>query len=162
MHHLQFKFIIAEGLKVTKIHRVLRFKQSNFLAPFIDITSEMRKKSTNDLAKLMWKTAANSVFGKFFESKKEQRIIKLKSTYEGRYGVQKMIADPAFKKLTVFNENMVAVEMNPTKILMDKPIFVAASILDISKFFMGEFYYNFIVKNYGDRVIAAYTGIIIA
>lgn len=48
---------IRHGLKVTKVHRVLGFKQTDWLKPYIELNAEIRRKATDltqsDLAKLM-------------------------------------------------------------------------------------------------------------
>lgn len=48
---------IRHGLKVTKIHRVLKMNQSNWLQPYIALNNTIRRKATDptrkDLAKLM-------------------------------------------------------------------------------------------------------------
>lgn len=48
---------IAHGLKVTKVHRVLKFKQSAWLRPYIELNADIRRnavdESRSDLAKLM-------------------------------------------------------------------------------------------------------------
>lgn len=74
-----------------------------------------------------------------------------------RHGVKNMVADPAFKKLTIFNENFVAVEMEPTKVHMNKPSFIGSAILDISKLTMVKFHYDFIIPEYGDKCELLYT-----
>lgn len=41
--------------------------------------------------------------------------------------------------------------MKRTKLALDKPVYCAMSILDISETLMYEFHYNFIKSKYGDR-----------
>ena len=39
--------------------------------------------------------------------------------------------------------------MRPTQILINKPVYLALSILDLSKTAMYEFLYNYVKPNYG-------------
>ena len=56
-------------LIVTKIRRVIKFKQSRWFKPYIDICSELRSKSTNDFGKKLFKLLPDSVYGKTMENK---------------------------------------------------------------------------------------------
>ena len=47
--------------------------------------------------------------------------------------------------------------MKKTKLKMTKPLYLAMSILDISKIIMYEFWCNYIIPKYGDRAKLCYT-----
>lgn len=83
--------------------------------------------------------------------------IKLKSRWDGRFGARMFISKPNFKKHTVFDENLVAIELKRTSIIMNKPITVGLAILDISKIVMYDFHYNFMKPKYGENVTLNYT-----
>lgn len=146
-----FEFVLRHGLVVKKIHRVLRFKQGIFLSSYIAENTRMRQQSKNDFEKSLWKKNSSILFGKCCERVRSRRLIKLRTQWDGRHGVKNMIAHPAFKRLTVFDEDLVAVEMQQTQILRDKPCFIGAAILDISKLTMAKFHYEFIVPEYGEK-----------
>ena len=42
--------------------------------------------------------------------------------------VEKLIVKPNFKDRTIFDENLVAIHMNKTKVYFDKPIYVGMSV----------------------------------
>jgi hypothetical protein len=48
VHYKNLILYKKQGLKVTKVHRVLRFNQSPWLREYINFNTEMRKNSKND------------------------------------------------------------------------------------------------------------------
>ena len=61
---------------------------------------------------------------------------------------EKLIALPTFKNVTIFRDNLIAVERRKTAIKFDKPMYSGFSILDISKVLMYDFHYNYIKVKY--------------
>ena len=49
------------------------------------------------------------------------------------------------------------IEMKKTRAKMNKPLYLGMSILDICKILMHEFWNNYIIPKYGDRVKLCYT-----
>ena len=64
-HCVNLKFYKAHGLIISKIHRGLKFRQSDFLSPFIDLCTSLRAASTTDFEKTLFKLLANSSYGKY-------------------------------------------------------------------------------------------------
>ena len=51
-------------MKLTKIHRVLKFKQSDWMNKYIDFNTEKRTNAVNSFGKDVLKLIINSVYGK--------------------------------------------------------------------------------------------------
>ena len=47
-----------------KVHRTLTFDEKPFLKEYIDINTELRKNSKNDLKKDLFRLMNNAIFGK--------------------------------------------------------------------------------------------------
>lgn len=157
LHYRMLKLALRHGLILKKVHRIMQFKQSLWLKPYIDLNTEMRKRSTNEFEKSFFKLLNNAIFGKTMENIRSRVDIKLAKKWNGKCGARMLIAKPNFKQYRIFNENLVAIELSKTNILMDKPIAVGMSVLDISKLTMYSFLYDFLKPKYGDKVHLAYT-----
>jgi hypothetical protein len=142
---------------MTKIHRVLQFYQSPWLKPYIELNTQQRTIAKNEFEKNLYKLMSNAVYGKTMENVRSRVDIQLKSKWEGRYGACTLISRPNFKKRKIFSEDLVAIEMSKVEILMNKPIAIGMSVLDISKLKMYNFHYNYMIPKYGGNCEVLYT-----
>ena len=64
-------------MKLVKIHRVLKFKQSNWLKSYVDFNTEKRKESTDEFSKNLYKFLNNCTYGKSIENIRRRITVKL-------------------------------------------------------------------------------------
>ena len=118
------------------------------------MNTELRKNAKNEFEKDFFKLMNNSVFGKTMENVRNHRDIKLVTSDKRR---KRLVLEPNYHSHKNFSDHLMAIEMKMTRIKINKRLYLGASILDISKTLMYEFWYNYLKPKYGDRVKLCYT-----
>ena len=95
----------------------------------------------------------NAVFGKTMENLRKHRDIKLVTTERRR---NYLVSEPSYHITKFFTENLLAIEMEKTEILMNKPVCLGLSILELSKILMYEFWYDYVKPKYGKKEKSCY------
>ena len=72
----------------------------------------------------------NAVFWKTMENLRKHRNIKLAATERRR---NYLVSEPNYHTTKFFTENLLAIEMRKTQILINKLVYLGLSILDLSK-----------------------------
>ena len=142
------------GMKLKRIHRGIKFVESEWMKPYIDMNTELRAKAKNNFEKDHYKLMNNSVFGKTMENIRNRVNVKLVNNEEK---ARKLIAKPNYKSCKIFSENLISVHMKKTSLLMNKPVYLGVCILDLSKTIMYDFHYNYIKPMYKDKAKLLFT-----
>ena len=88
------------------------------------------------------------------ENVRNHRDIKLVTSQKRR---KRLVSEPNYHSCKKVSDNLMAIEMKKIRVKMTKPLYLGMSILDISKMLMYEFWYNYIIPKYEDRVKLCYT-----
>ena len=115
--------------------------------------TEITKLAKIDFEKDFFKLMNNAVFGKKMENIRKHRDIKLVTTDKKR---NKLVSEPNYHTINYISKDLSIIEMNKTKIKMNKPIYLGLSILEISKLLMYEFWYDYMKPKYGNNVKLCY------
>ena len=155
IHYRNLIQCLKAGMKLKKIHRGIKFIESEWLKPYIDMNTNLRTQAKNNFEKDFYKLMNNSVFGKTMENIRNRVKVKLVNTQEK---ARELIAKPNFKgPPKIFNENLISVHMKKTSLTMNKPVYLGMCILDLSKIIMYDFHYNYIIPKYGNKAKLLFT-----
>ena len=164
-HHLGVKdylislpllqFLLGKGLKIDKVHRIYKFKQSHFLKDFIDQNIRKRAQETNPFIKNALKLINNAIYGRTLLNQLNYSTDTKVCTEN--IPLVKSFSKPTFHSVNFVSPHRALVTYNKSSVLADSPLFVGFSVLDHAKLLTYRFWYDVLLATYGDRVEFIYS-----
>ena len=150
LHYRNLQLYLSLGMKLTKIHRVLEFRQSDWMKKYIDFNIEKRMNVANDFEKYFFKLTINSVYGKTMENLRKRINLRL---VNNKKDFLKYTSRPTYITHKSFGKDYAAIHEIKPVLILNKPIYVGFTVLDLSKWKMYDFHYNFIKKNFNAELL---------
>ena len=141
------------GIKLIKIHKILSFKQKNWLNIFTDFNTKKRQESNDEFNKNLCKLFNNCMYGKSIENLRKRINVKL---LNDRKKYLKIVNKPNFISQKIIDKNFVAVHCGKKILNLNKPIYIGFSILELPKLLMYQFHYDYVIKTF-DNVKLLFT-----
>ena len=146
VHYRMLKFYVRMGVKVTTIHRKIKFKQDYICRDYIQNNTNKRATAKTEAEKDVRKLMNNSLYGRmcmnllhFLQSKflhDEEKIMK-------------SIVKPTFKNITIYRDYS-QIEYIEKKIEYDFPVYVGVTILELSELHLYDVFYNILQPSLKD------------
>lgn len=153
-HYRNLQTYVKLGVTLSKIHRVIQFSQTPWLAKYVEFNTEKRKNSKNEFEKSFFKLLINSVFGKNIESVRNRLRVNI---YNGKPNqFQACVNKPSFEEFRIFSKDLVGVKLKKINICLNKPVYSGFTILETSKLTNFDFHYDFVKKKYGEQAKLLY------
>ena len=124
IHYRNLHLYLSLGMKLTKIHRVLKFKQSDWMKNYIDFNTEKRMNVTINV-----------------------RLVNNENDF------LKYTSRPTYITHKIFDKDYAGIHEIKWVLILNKPMFIGFSILDLSKWKMYDFHYNFIKTNFNAQLL---------
>ena len=77
VHCKNLQYYLSLGMKLVKIHRILSFRQSNWLKSYTDFNTKKRQESSDEFNKWLYKLMNNCIYGKNRENNRKRVNVKL-------------------------------------------------------------------------------------
>ena len=137
-------------MKIKKIQRILKFKQSDWMKSYIDFNTDKRKESTNESDKNVFKLMNNAVYDKTIQNMRKR--IKIRVVKNSQDFI-KYTSRPTCVNWKVFKNNLAAIHEKKICLTLSKPIYVGFTVLEISKWEMYNFHYNFMIRKFNTKLL---------
>ena len=148
------KFYLQRGMKVTKLHRGMRFDVKASLADYIKFNSDKRAAvRLEECLSNLFKMMNNATFGKTIENVAKRSLIKILTDMQK---ARRLAEKPQCVNFRMFNPDLVAVESRKVNQVINKPFQLGFAILEHSKLHMYRTYAS--LKDwFGPRMRMLYT-----
>ena len=93
VHYKDLKYYLSLGMKLVRIHKILSFKQNNWLKNYVDFNTKKKQESTDEFSKGLYKLLNNCIYGKSIENQRKRINVKL---INDRKVYQKCVNKPNF------------------------------------------------------------------
>ena len=127
LHYRNLQLYLSLGMKLTKIHRVLKFKQSDWMKKYIDFKTEKITNAANNFEKDFFKLMINSVYGKAMENIQKRTNVRLVSKEKD---FLKYTSRPTHINHKIFDKNYAAIHEIKPVLTRNKPIYVGLLFLN--------------------------------
>ena len=137
------------GMKITKIYSGYRFKEKAFMRNYVMFNTKNRniaKEEKNELEIVLFKLMNNSVYGKTMENELNYSDSVIVNEPDK---LLKYTSLPTFKNGVLINNDSFLVEKVGSETIINKPIYIGATICDLSKLLMFKFYYKDLIPEFG-------------
>ena len=128
LHYRNLQLCLSLGMKLTKTHRVLKFKQSDWMKKYIDFNTKKRLNAANDFGKDFFKLMINSVYRKAMENLQKRISVRL------AHNAEDFLKDrPTYNAYKSFGKDYAAIHEIKPVLILNKPIYVGFIVLELSK-----------------------------
>ena len=77
VHYKNLQYYLSLGMKLEKVHRILKFKQSDWLKEYVQFSTKKRQESTDEFNKSFFKLLINCIYRKSMENIRKRISVKL-------------------------------------------------------------------------------------
>ena len=149
VHCRNLHLYLSLRMKLSKVHKVLKFKQSDWLKDTL-ILIQKKKSAANIFEKKSFKMVINSIYGTAIENLRKRINVILVNN--GKV-YEKHVSKPSFVSHNFFSKYLAATHEVKLVLTLDKPIHVGFSILDSSKLILYDYHWKAIKRKLDAKLL---------
>ena len=144
VHYRMLKFYVKMGASVTKIHKVIKFKEDYICREYIQNKTNKRATANTEAEKDVRKLMNNSLYGRMCVN--ALHFLQSKFLHDEEK-IMKSISQPTFKNINRYNDYS---QIEYLKKEYDSPVYVGVTILELSKLRMYDVFYKILQPSLKD------------
>ena len=144
VHYRMLKFYVKMGVKVTKIHRIIKFEEDYICRDYIQNNTNRRATAKTETEKDSRKLTNNSLYGRMCMNPLHFLQSKFLNDKEK---IKKSISKQTFKNIPRYKDDS---QIDYKKIEYDPPVYVGVTILELRKLHMYNVLYNILQPSLKD------------
>ena len=151
IHCRMLNFYVRHGMEVVKVHTVISFEQNKSLEKFISFNTKKRNKAENDFEKDFYELLKKAFYGKTMENVRDR----IKVEFIRKDDTDKIIKQQSkltFNRIHKSYDNYDSYTFKQNEVLMDKPIYLGFSVLELSILLKYETYYEKLQPYFGEKL----------
>ena len=141
VHSRLLALYLRLGVRLTRVHRAVRFRTAAFLEPYIQKLAEMRRRSSSDFHKRIYKTLIVIIYGKMIADTRKYVSVSLMGVRQSAR-ISQVASKPQCESFRYLSPDVVAFFSHRQTIRLDKQYFVAITILDLTRALLYEDIYT--------------------
>lgn len=143
-HSRTLKKYVELGLEVIKVHNILEFSQSAFFKPYIETLMNFRRNAKTKFESDTWKLQMNSLFGYTILDRERMMNVKIVTDKTKALALSN---SPLLDEIISINKNLLLFVMKRKSILLNSPIQIGITVLEVSKAVLYSYYYEVLKVN---------------
>ena len=149
IHYRNLQQCLGLGLKLKKVHKILQFKQNDWMKPYIDFNTQKRTISNNESDRKFLKLMNNAVYGKTMENMRKR----LKVRIVIKEDFIKYTSKPTRVDWNIYGKKLATIHEKKVCLTLHKRIYVGFSVLEIRKWKMHNFDFHFMIKKFNTKLL---------
>ena len=144
------KFYVRHGMIVDKVREIISFRQSKWLEKYTNLKTQKRNHAVNDFEKDFYKILNNAFYGRTMENVRNR----LKINFIKKDDYREIIKQQSKLTLNGVHKSYGNCDSNTFKqneLLMDEPIYLGFTGIELSKLLMHETYYDKLQPYFGQE-----------
>ena len=126
LRYRNLKLYVFLRMKLIKIYRLLKFKQTDWMKKYIDFNNEKRTNAANSFEKDFFKLMINSVYSKTIENLRKRMNVVVSNVKD----FLKYTSKPTHITHKIFGKNYATIHEIKPVLTLNKPIYVGFTVLE--------------------------------
>lgn len=132
LHCCKLQLYISLDMRLTEISRALTIQAESMDEALHPDKHQAAEKAVSDFEEDLYKLTNNSVVGMTMENVPKRVDVRLKRANEGD-NLHRLNASPAFARTNIFDDDLAAIQVHKSRLILNLPVYFGMRILNLSK-----------------------------